>query len=98
MFVLSNLFMAIAKVLQVFIYFELTCVVISAILSWITPYHYYPFRQFVDGVSAIVLRPLRRIIPPIGPVDITPMIAILILTFLDVFVVRTLIDLAVVLR
>ncbi len=98
LFVLSNLFFAIARVLQVFIYFELVCVILSAILSWITPYHYYPFRQFVDAVSSIILRPLRKIIPPIGVVDITPMVAILILTFLDIFVVRTLIDLAGVLH
>ncbi|WP_041082660.1 YggT family protein [Thermotoga profunda] len=98
MFVVSNFLLAVAKVLQVFIYFELVCVILSAILSWITPYHYYPFRQFVDGVSAIILKPLRRIIPPIGPIDITPMIAILVLTFLDIFAVRTLTDLAVMLR
>lgn len=98
MFVLSNFLLAIAKVLQVFIYFEFICVILSALLSWITPYHYYPFRQFVDGVSAIILRPLRKVIPPIGPIDITPMIAILILTFLDIFAVRTLIDLAVMIR
>lgn len=98
MFVISNFLVAVAKVLRVFIYFEMVCVIVSAILSWITPYHYYPLRQFVDGVSSIVLRPLRKIIPPIGPVDITPMIAILILTFLDVFLVNTLLDLAVVIR
>jgi len=96
--VISNFLIAIAKVFRIFIYFEMTCVIFSAILSWITPYHYYPLRQFVDGVSAIILRPLRKIIPPIGPVDITPMIAILILTFLDVFAVNTLLDLAVVIR
>ncbi|ABV33496.1 MULTISPECIES: YggT family protein [Pseudothermotoga] len=98
MFVISNLILAIAKVLQIFIYFEMTCVIVSTILSWITPYHYYPLRQFVDGVSSIIIKPLRRLIPPIGPVDITPMVAILILTFLDIFLVRTLIDLAGVLR
>lgn len=97
-FVFSNLLLGIAKVLQIFIYFELTCIIISALLSWVTPYHYFPFRQFVDGVSLIMLRPLRKVIPPIGPIDITPMIAILILTFLDVFLVRTLVDLAVMLR
>ncbi len=98
MFVISNFLYAVARVLQIFIYFEITAVVLSALLSWITPYQYYPLRNFVDSLASIVTRPLRRFIPPIGPVDITPMIAILILSFLDFFLVRTLLDLAVILR
>lgn len=98
MFVISNLLYAIARVLQLFIYIEMFAVILSAILSWITPYRYSLFRQFVDGLANIVLKPFRKFVPPIGPVDITPMIAIFVLVFLDNFVVRTLIDLAVRLR
>ncbi|AEH50642.1 YggT family protein [Pseudothermotoga thermarum] len=98
MFVIANFLYAVARVLQIFIYVEISAVIISALLSWITPYHYYPFRNFVDALANIVTKPLRKIIPPIGPVDITPMIAIFILSFLDLFLVRTLIDLAVMLR
>lgn len=98
MFVLSNLLYAIAKVLQIFIYIELFAVILSALLSWLTPFRYSMFRQFVDSVAGIILRPFRKLLPPIGPVDISPMIAVLVLVFLDNFVVRTLFDLAVRLR
>ncbi|WP_448535140.1 YggT family protein [Pseudothermotoga sp.] len=98
MFVISNLLYAIAIVLQLFIYVEIFAVILSALLSWITPFRYSTFRQFIDAVANIVLRPFRKFIPPIGPVDITPMIAIFVLVFLDNFVVRTLFDLAVRLR
>jgi YggT family protein len=98
MFVISNLLYAIAIVLQLFIYVEIFAVILSALLSWITPFRYSTFRQFIDAVANIVLRPFRKLIPPIGPVDITPMIAIFVLVFLENFVVRTLFDLAVRLR
>ena len=98
MFVISNLLYAIAIVLQLFIYVEIFAVILSALLSWITPFRYSTFRQFIDAVADIVLRPFRKLIPPIGPVDITPMIAIFVLVFLENFVVRTLFDLAVRLR
>ncbi len=98
MFVISNLLYAIAIVLQLFIYVEIFAVILSALLSWITPFRYSTFRQFIDAVADIVLRPFRKLIPPIGPVDITPMIAIFVLVFLENFVVRTLLDLAVRLR
>ncbi|WP_448521715.1 YggT family protein [Pseudothermotoga sp.] len=98
MFVISNLLYAIAIVLQLFIYVEIFAVILSALLSWITPFRYSTFRQFIDAVANIVLRPFRKLIPPIGPVDITPMIAIFVLVFLENFLVRTLFDLAVRLR
>ncbi|RKX37924.1 MAG: YggT family protein [Thermotogae bacterium] len=98
MFVISNFLLAVATVLKVFIYFEIVAILVSALLSWITPYKYHPLRQFVDAVSNIVLSPLRRFIPPMGPVDITPMIGILILVFLNIFLVQTLLDVAVRIR
>ncbi|MEN3007495.1 YggT family protein [Pseudothermotoga sp.] len=98
MFVLSNLLYAVAKVLQLFIYVELLAVILSTILSWLTPFRYSVFRQFVDSVADLVLRPLRKLLPFVGPVDVSPMIAILVLVFLENFVVRTLFDLAVRLR
>lgn len=98
MFVVSNLLFAIAKVLRVLINVEIVFIIISAILSWIPTLRYNPIAMFFHGMADIVLKPLRRIIPPIGMVDITPFIAILILIFLDSFVVQTLLDLALRLR
>ncbi len=93
MFVIANFFKALGIVLRIFIYFEIFVIIIDAILSWF-PY-YTPMKYFFYSASQPVLRPLRRIIPPIGPVDITPFIAILILIFLDNFLVQTFFDLAV---
>ena len=95
MLVLAHLLKAIAITLRVFIYVELASVSISVIFSWVSPHLYHPARKFFDALSSIVLEPLRRVIPPVGIVDVSPAVAILILTFLDGFLVELLLDLAV---
>ncbi|MBV9510812.1 MAG: YggT family protein [Caulobacteraceae bacterium] len=62
-------------------------VVLNVVLSWLVAFEVvnlrHPFvRQvavFLDAVSRPVLRPFQRIIPPIGGMDLSPLIAILIL-------------------
>jgi YggT family protein len=43
-------------------------------------------------LAGLMLNPLRKVFKPIGNVDYTPFIAILILVFIQSFVVQTLID------
>ena len=50
-----------------------------AILSWVNPNPYSPLARALDQITEPILGPLRRIIPRIGMIDITPMIAIFIL-------------------
>ncbi len=96
MFILANLVYAIAVVLKIIISFEIFCIVVSAILSWFPFYNKFAF--FCHQMADLMNRPIRRILPPLGPIDISPMVSILILIFLDAFLVRTLFDLAEVLK
>jgi YggT family protein len=62
-------------------------IIVSAVLSWLVAFNVINSRnQFVysilrglDAVTGWVLAPFRRIIPPLGGVDITPILAILVL-------------------
>jgi len=54
-------------------------IVARAILSWVAPNPYDQPMRFLNEITEPILAPLRRIIPHIGMIDITPMIAILIL-------------------
>jgi YggT family protein len=59
----------------------------SAVLSWLVAFDVinlrnrfvYQIARFFDSVSAPILRPFRRVIPNLGGVDISPIIAFLIL-------------------
>ena len=53
-----------------------------AILSWFPIDRNGPIFQFLNSVTDPVLEPLRKIIPPIGMIDITPMVAMLLLFFI----------------
>lgn len=76
--VVMTLFNAFTAVLNMYFYLF----IISTILSWVNQNPYHPVHQFLNSLTAPVLRPLRRFIPPIGgTLDITPMIAILVIFF-----------------
>lgn len=63
-------------------------IIISAVLSWLVAFDIINLRnpylrqiaEFLDRVTDPVLRPFRRIIPPLGGVDISPIIVLLIIT------------------
>ena len=62
-------------------------IIISAILSWLVAFDVinlrnrfvYNVAHFLDAVTRPILRPVQKIIPPLGGVDISPIIVILIL-------------------
>ena len=67
------------------IYILIFAVFIQAILSWVNPEA--PVMPVFNAMTRPFLRPLRRFIPPVGRVDLTPMILLLLL-----FVLLMLID------
>ena len=67
-------------------------IVIRVVLSWIIRPNPYaapnPVVQFLNAVTDPLLRPLRRILPRLGPLDLSPMVAILILMLIRLFMAR----------
>ena len=62
-------------------------IIINAIISWLVAFDVinlrnrivYNVAHFLDAVTRPILRPFQRIIPPLGGVDISPIIALLVL-------------------
>ena len=94
MFLLGNLFNAIASILDVILNIYMWMIIISALLSWVNPDPYNPIVRFLHSVTDPVLRPLRRRLGFSMGLDISPMIVILIIMFLRHFVVASLFDMA----
>jgi YggT family protein len=61
-------------------YVLLGAVLISAVLSWVNPHA--PLADVINAVSYPALRPLRRWIPPLGGVDLSPLALLLLLQML----------------
>lgn len=97
MFILSNLLAALAKVLDICLTFMYWVIIVRALISWVNPDPYNPVVQFLYKVTEPILTPIRRILPldlKFG-IDISPVIAILAIYFLQSFLIRTLIDMSI---
>ena len=54
-------------------------VFLRAMLSWFPMDQRSPIVRILDEINEPILAPLRKIVPRIGMIDITPMVAILVL-------------------
>ncbi len=91
MFIIANFLMAVATVLHYILYTYMLVVIARAILSWVSPDPYNPIVRFLYNVTEPVLFRIRRLIPlAFGGLDLSPMILILAIMFLDQFLVPTL--------
>ena len=95
MFVLANFLSALAQLLQMVFQAYTLILVVRVLITWVNPDPFNPVVQFLSRVTDPVLEPLRRVIPPLGPIDISPVIALLLLQALQHFIVRTLWDFSV---
>jgi len=99
MFVISNLLVAVAKVLDIALTIFMWIVIARAILSWVSPDPYNPIVRFIHNVTEPVLYQVRRKIPlSFGGIDFSPMIILLAVIFLQQFVVHSLHQFAMTLR
>lgn len=69
-------FLATVKLLALGINLLIWTVIISAILSWVQPYHW--LNALAGSLVQPLLRPLQRFIPTIGNVDLSPLALILL--------------------
>ncbi|MGH8223560.1 MAG: YggT family protein, partial [Woeseiaceae bacterium] len=60
-------------------------VIIRIILSWIAPHTYNPLTAVVSSLADPVLAPFRRIIPPLGGIDISPIFALVLLQAVQIY-------------
>lgn len=95
MFIFANLLLAIANILNIALTIYMWIVIISAVISWVNPDPYNPIVKFLRAVTEPVYRPIRRLIGyRLGPIDISPMIVILAIIFVQKFLVSSLIEFA----
>ena len=98
MFVVGNLFSALADLVNGLLTLYGWILIIWVLLSWVNPDPFNPIVQFMQRITEPYLGLFRRFIPPIGPIDISPVVALLILNVVQHFVVRTLADLSLRMR
>ena len=72
--------LALVDLVQLSIKILLFILILQAALSWVNPHN--PMQFVLDAVTRPLLRPLRRVVPPIANVDLSPLVLILVLLVL----------------
>jgi len=95
MFVARNFVEAIATIVNYILLAYMWVFIIRAVLSWVSPDPYNPIVRAIYAITEPVLSPLRRKLPLYaGSIDFSVAVAVLIIIFLQRFVVRSLFELA----
>ncbi len=98
MFVVANLLNAVAYILKIVLDIYMWVIIARAILSWVNPDPYNPIVKFLYRVTEPVLYRIRRVLPDMGGLDLSPLVVLLAIFFLQNFLVASLFDLAVKIR
>ena len=72
--------LALVDLLRYSLYILIFALIVQAVLSWVNPYS--PVAPIFDAITRRFLRPLRRFIPPIANIDLTPLILLVLLQVL----------------
>ena len=96
MFIAGNVLEGIATILDTILWLYMWVIIIRALVSWVNPDPWNPIVQFLQRVTDPVLYQIRKRLG-MGSMgfDFSPIIAILLIWFLQIAVVGTLKDLAI---
>ena len=68
-------------------------ILIQVVLSWVNPGHYNPVTQLLYQLNEPILRPARRLIPPLGGFDLSPIVVFVGIKLLEFLLVAPINDL-----
>lgn len=81
---------AVALAWAVFKVVELVCnlftftILIQALLSWLAPQQHSPATALMRTLNEPLLRPVRTYMPPLGGIDLSPLVVILVLQVINI--------------
>jgi YggT family protein len=95
MYLLANLLIAVASILNIILTLYMWVVIIAALISWVNPDPYNPIVRFLRNVTEPVFQRIRKVIGSrLGIIDISPMLVILGILFVKYFFIQSLLEFA----
>ena len=95
MFVVGNTLLGFATILDYALTFYSWIVIARALISWVNPDPWNPIVQFLTRATEPILVPIRRRLGWGMGVDLSPLVVIVAIWFLQIAVVQSIKDLAV---
>lgn len=94
MFIAGNVLQGLARVLELVLTLYMWVIIARALVSWVNPDPWNPIVQFLDRATEPVLAPIRRRLGWQMGIDLSPLVAILVIYFLQYALVGSLYEMA----
>lgn len=94
MFIAGNVLQGLARVLEMVLTLYMWVIIARALVSWVNPDPWNPIVQFLERATEPVLAPIRRRLSWQIGIDLSPLVAILVIYFLQYALVASLYELA----
>lgn len=99
MFVFANLLLGLAKVIDMLLWFYMWILIARVVISWVNADPYNPIVRAIVSATEPLLYRIRRALPIFaGGIDFSPLIVFATIYFLQIFLVQSMVDLAVRMR
>ncbi|HBH79378.1 MAG TPA: hypothetical protein DDY39_06085 [Nitrospira sp.] len=95
MFVVGNTLLGLATVLDYALSFYSWIIIARALISWVNPDPWNPIVQFLTRATEPILAPIRRRVGLGMGIDLSPLIVLAAIWFMQIAVVQSIKDIAV---
>ena len=92
MFVLANFLYATAHLLEFLLNIYMYIVIARAIISWVNADPYNPIVRFLYRATEPLLGRIRKILPDLGGLDLSPLLVLLAIIFMQKFVINSIFE------
>ena len=92
--ILANFIDAVAFLINAVLTLMFWIILIRVLMSWVSPDPYNPLVRALYQITDPILRPAQRLIPPMGGLDLSPIVVLLGIQFIKIFLVQSLHELA----
>lgn len=88
------LIIAVADLISLFFNVFLVAILIQVVISWVNPGGYNPAASLLYSITEPVLRPARRLIPPVSGMDLSPLVALIAIQLIKMLLLPPIYQLA----
>lgn len=85
--------MALAELISLMLNVFLVAIIAQVILSWVAPQTYNPVMGLIYSLTEPVLRPARRLLPPIYGIDFSPLLVLIAMQLIKILLIAPIADL-----
>jgi len=85
--------LSVAELLSLLLNVYLVAIIALIVLSWIGPKTYNPIVNLIFSLAEPVMRPARRVLPPISGIDLSPILVFLAMNLIKILLIAPIADL-----